>query len=164
MATDGDISFDKTHRDFFSEKIKPHINESFDDIVSSLLNETLIPLSDILHLIKSARARIVNHPLMIDIEKIICVNIELLNEYAKLGQVLEDKSQAAAMKDNYPLILYSWNTLICCLEKGRFEAAYYLLPFVLLIEAIRSPALNKEKRLQFLKYSFYIFKDHLKKY
>lgn len=162
MATDGDISFDKTHRDFFSEKIKPHINESFDDIVSSLLNETLIPLSDILHLIKSARARIVNHPLMIDIEKIICVNIELLNEYAKLGQVLEDKSQAAAMKDNYPLILYSWNTLICCLEKGRFEAAYYLLPFVLLIEAIRSPALNKEKRLQFLKYSFYIFKDHLK--
>ena len=78
---------------------------------------------------------------MIDIDNLICINTQLFIESTGLGPVLEDKSRAAAMKDQYALSLFSWNTLILAIENGRFDAAFFILPFVYLIEAIRSPLL-----------------------
>lgn len=160
FSTDGDISFDSFHSDFFKKYIQNYLDQPLDEIILNIENNIFLPLSDLLHLIKSARAKLVNHLLMIDIDNLICINTQLFIESTGLGPVLEDKSRAAAMKDQYALSLFSWNTLILAIENGRFDAAFFILPFVYLIEAVRSPLLSQKMRLKFISFAFSLFKFH----
>ena len=57
------------------------------------------------------------------------------------------------MKDEYTIALFSWHTLTEVITKGRFDAAYYTLPYTYLSEAIRSSALSKASRIAFLGYA-----------
>ena len=158
-ATDGDVSFDKKHREYFA-KFKDLLGGNFYDIVHSLQNDIEIPISDPLHLLKTARSRLLNHLLMIDPTEYRCVNTSLFAAAVQLGPVFTDKTSAAAMKDAYALSMFSWYTFTTLMEKGRFEAAFYVLPYVYLVESIRSPLLSKNTRLSFLAYAFDIFKHH----
>ncbi|KAK8895862.1 hypothetical protein M9Y10_013748 [Tritrichomonas musculus] len=160
-STDGDISFDFKHRNFFTEKVEPLINESFEMIVFSLRNEIAIPISDILHLLKSARSRLIEHLLLIDPDSLKCVNTSLFASCAELNAEFTDKSSSGAMKDAYPLSMFSWRSFVNLMMNGRYESAYYILPFLYLIEAIRSNLLSKTTKLNFLNYAFNIFKKHL---
>ena len=63
-ATDGDVSFDVFHKKFFDKKVDPLLENSFDKILQTLIDEIEIPISDILHLLKTTRARIINHLLL----------------------------------------------------------------------------------------------------
>lgn len=161
-ATDGDISFDCLHSEFFEEYIEKNIDSDFLSIVDSLINVNQIPISDMLHLLKVARARLVNHLIMIDVNELRCVNTHLFAEAANLGPVFSDRNSSGAMKDHYVLSLFSWRTLVDVIIQGRFDAAYYLLPYVFMVEAIRSPLLSYKTRLEFLSGSFTIFKQHYK--
>lgn len=160
VATDGDISFDKCHQNFFDDHILPIIEDTFENIVESLSDLSEIPLSDPLHLFKNERARALLHLMMVDPDECRCLNMKLFEIAANLGPVFYDKSKAASMKDVYALLMFSWNTLVSALNSGRFDAAFFILPFVYLAEAIESPLLSKEMRINFLSFSFQIFKYH----
>lgn len=60
--------------------------------------------------------------------------------------------------------LFSWDIFVRAIEKGRFEAAFYLLPFVFMMETVWSPHLNLKMRLDFLSFAFSIFRFHYKQY
>lgn len=158
-ATDGDISFDRIHRAFFT-KYSHLLDGDFYDIILQMKDEIEIPISDLLHLLKCARSRIINHLLMIDPEGFRCVNMKLFSEAVDLGPVFADKSQAAAMKDAYALSMFSWHTFTRLIDKGRYDAAFYVLPYVYMIEAVRSPTLSKTSRIAFLNYAFILFRHH----
>ena len=48
------------------------------------------------------------------------------------------------------------------IEKGRFDAAYFILPFVLLNEYKRSPLLSVNLRMNYLSTAFIILRNHYK--
>ena len=163
QATDGDVSFDQTHRTFFQDKIEPILEKPFSEIIDEINKGEYIPVSDLFHILKCARSRIIQHLLLIDPETCRCVNTALFADAVQLGPVFSDKGKPGAMKDGYALAIFSWYSFVKCLEKGRFDAAFFILPYLLLIEAFRSPLLSNETRQDFLSYAFEIFKMHLKK-
>lgn len=71
-----------------------------------------------------------------------------------------DRNSSGAMKDEYALSLFSWYTFTEVIRQGRYDAAYYILPFVYFEKAIRSPLLSPNDRLTFLCSAFSIFKHH----
>lgn len=89
IATDGDISIDRFHYDFFNEKVVPLLDQPFMNIVHALINILEIPISDPFHFFKRARARLVDHLVLIDVDKLTCVNTQILLEITQLGEVLE---------------------------------------------------------------------------
>ena len=160
-ATDGDTAFDPMHNSFFENYIHRYWNEKiFDDIVDSLKDFDPIPISDLLHLLKCARAHLINHLIMIEPARGLCVNLAQLKIAVELGVVLDDITKEGRQKDGYVLKLFSWDTFIKCLNKERFDAAYYLLPFVFLNEGVRSNVLTVKERLDFIDVAYNIFKFH----
>ena len=79
-------------------------------------------------------------------------------ESVDLGPVFTDRNSAGAMKDDYVLALFSWHTFVEVMKCGRYAAAFYILPFVYLVEALRSPHLSRNDRLNFLEFAFDLFK------
>lgn len=163
QATDGDVSFDRFHKSFFKKNIEPILNKPFIEIVDSLNLIDCLLVSDPFHLLKCGRSKLIQHLVLIDPDSLRCVNTALFSEAVQLGPVFNDRSQSGAMKDNYALSLFSWYSFLKVMEKGRFDAAYYILPYLFFIEAFRSPLLSNESRLKFLGYSFNLFKEHLLK-
>ena len=161
ISTDGDVSFDKFHRDFFELNVKALLNKPFEQIVEHFKDILGMPISDPFHLIKCARTRLLQHLMLIDPDQFTCINTALFSQAVELWPVFTDKSKYGAMKDMYPLALYSWYSFTKVVSKGRFESAYYILPFLLFIESIRSPLLSQKTRFSFIKYAFILFKKHL---
>lgn len=79
-----------------------------------------IPLSDPLHLLKGARAKLVNYLIMINIEHLKYVNTQLFAESVRLGPVFTDRNSAGAMKDEYAVLLFSWYCLVESLRNCRY--------------------------------------------
>lgn len=159
-ATDGDISFDSIHNTFFETHIQEILDKNFQEILTICSKLQTIPLSDPLHLFKGARGKLINHLMMIDIENLRCVNTKLFAEAVELGSVFKDTSSAGSMKDEYAILMFSWFALTETLRKGRYDASYFLLPYVFLMEALKSPLLSVSKRLEFLGSAFTIFRNH----
>lgn len=159
-ATDGDISFDFVHDDFFEKYIEPNLDKTFDELVKLCSSAETIPLSDLLHLLKAARAKIINHLVMIDIPELKCLNTQLFADATNLGPVFNDRNSSGAMKDDYIFQLFSWFTFVEVMRKGRYDAAFYLLPYIYVLEAVRSPVLSLKNRIEFLKAAYSIFLEH----
>ena len=136
LATDGDISFDQLHNDFFDENIEPYLEEGFETIVFSLLDVNRLPISDPFHLLKGGRARLINHLVLVDISELRCVNTQLFMEALDLGPVFTDRNSSGAMKDEYALALFSWHRFVEVMKCKRDDANYYILPFVYFAEAL----------------------------
>lgn len=77
MASDGDISFDQLHNDFFDENIEPYFEEGFETIVFSLFDMNKLPISDPFHLLKGGYAKLINHLILVYISELRCVNTQL---------------------------------------------------------------------------------------
>ena len=129
ISTYGDVSFDQLHRDFFDENIAPLLEEGFETIVFSLIDQNKLPISDPFHLLKAARARLINHLILIDIPELRCVNTQLFMESVDLGPVFTNRNSAGAMKDDYVLALFSWHTFVEVrnVEDTTPHFIYYLL-------------------------------------
>ena len=65
------------------------------------------------------------------------------------------------MKDGYALTLFSWASYLTMLDNKRYEAAFFILPFLMLNEAMRSTCLSNNDRLKFIEVAFKVFKYHL---
>ena len=52
QATDGDVSFDQTHRTFFQDKIEPILEKPFSEIIDEI-NQTLYAIIFLAHIFKT---------------------------------------------------------------------------------------------------------------
>ena len=102
-----------------------------------------------------------DHIILLDPKKMKCLNMELFRLAADLGDVINDRSNAAAMKDSYPIAIFSWQTLTRLLSKGRFDGAFYILPFLFIFLAERCKTLSKSDRMKLLEIAVNIFYYHL---
>ena len=158
-ATDGDVSFDKIHDEWYREHIEKF--GTFEEVLDHIITLDNIPISDFLHLLKCSRSHILNHLVMLVPDLLICLNIELMKENTDLDEALDDLSTSGRMKDAYPLAIFSWNTFIELINAGRYDACYYILPFIYMGTAIREE-INTEERISLLKAAYQIFKNILK--
>ena len=142
---------------FFTKHVNPVLNQSFEDVIKSCSNIGTIPLSDLLHFLKAARARMVNHLIMIDPSELKCINTELFQEAVNLGPAFTDKNSSGAMKDGNIFQLFSWYTFTEVKRKGRYDAGYYILTYIYVLEAVNSPVLSLSNRMNFLKPAFSFF-------
>lgn len=91
-----------------------------------------------------------------------------VNDLKALGikDYILDNSKAKKMDDNLPLLLFSHENIKKALDAGRFDIVLALLPSFLLINAIFSAELTREKRIEQLTFGFSIvstyFNDYLK--
>ena len=161
IATDGEKALDTVHNEFFESHIASLLNHEFEKVIDSLSSGKYIPLSDILHLLKNARAHIINHKLYVDPCNLICVNKALMDEALEFSKCLTDTSREGKMKDGYAIELFSWKTLTELYLHGRNEAAFFILPFACMQEAIRSSCLSTDDRLHFLDIAYRCFRFHI---
>ena len=133
IATDGEKALDTVHNEFFDKYIKSILNQEFEKIIEAISSEEYIPLSDMLHLLKNARAHLLNHRLYVDPSNLICVNKALMDEALEFSKCLTDTSREGKMKDGYAIELFSWKTLVELYLHGRNEAAFFELPNVIAI-------------------------------
>lgn len=108
----------KLHCDHFEKKIEPNLEKTFDEIIDMFKNEEHPPISEPFHLIKSIRSRLLQHLLLIESSKSICLNTSLWAQTVVLGPVFNDKSKYGSMKDSYPLAMISWYSFTQTLIKG----------------------------------------------
>lgn len=122
IATDGDISFDYHHHDFIDKHFLVLIDEPFNEIVMKLFELSKIPLNDPFHALF--------HLLMTDPDGCRCLNMKLFEQIANFGPVFFDINKAGAMKDSYALSMFFWSTFVSVLNGGRFDAAFFVLPYL----------------------------------
>lgn len=89
------------------------------------------------------------------------VNMSLFQEAVELGEILTDKGSFAAMKDNYSLDLFSWQTFIKLNHNQYFDGEFYVSPLMLFLLAIRFITLNKNNRFKLLRNAIRQFNFHL---
>lgn len=156
-ATDGEKAIDKTHNDFFNQYILKQINKPFFEIVDSFSIDDIIPLSDILHLLKNARSHILDHLIFIDAQNLISVNKYLMSVELGFPRFITDTSKESRMKDGYAIEFFSWKTFVELERAGRYDASFFILPFLCLQESVRSSSLTCRDRLCFLEIAFKCF-------
>lgn len=107
-------------------------------------------ISDLLHLVKLARKRILKEP--------ITISESLNSKFTKdtISQ-LDDDSSLGFMKNYYPLKLFIIRNTLHLLEEQKYNEFLYFLPFSLQIESIMTPSLTKKSRLYLLRISFFMF-------
>lgn len=66
-----------------------------------LSKSTKIPVSDLLHFLKSAHSNLLMHILCLDPETFKCLNMYEFERDIEFGSIISDKSNIAAMKDSY---------------------------------------------------------------
>ena len=163
-ATDGEPTTTTWHTELFEKTIKPIIDENFFTIVDEVKKNTPWPISDVLHLLKCARSHILNHLVCVFPKQSTCINIKLMQEALQIGLALTDRSTEGRMKDSYVISLFSWSSFVKLINAERYEAAYYILPFMCMNEAIRSQAFTIEERKRFLCIAFQVFRIHFHEY
>ena len=162
-ATDGDTKFDSIHSIFYDEVVATRRNsgDTFDQILEDIKDLTGIPVSDFLHLLKCARSHLLNHLILLIPELLITINVELFKNATGLKDEFDDLSTHGRMKDSYPLNIFSWTTYIKLMHEQRYDAAFYILPFVYMSEAIRGVNTSVKEKLNFLKGAYDLFTFHL---
>lgn len=95
-----------------------------------MININKLPISDPFHLLKAADVPLINHLILIDVKKLEYVITQLFSESVDLSYMFTDRNSSGAMKDEYALSLFSWYTFTEVIRQGRYDAAYYILPFV----------------------------------
>lgn len=134
-ATGGDISFDYVRDEFFEKYIEPNLEKTFDELAQNCSSVEAITLSDLLHLLKAARAKIINHLIMIEILELKCLNTQLYAEAINLGPFFYDRNSLGAMKDENIFQLFSSFKFVEVMKNGRH--AFYLLLYIYVLESVK---------------------------
>lgn len=165
IASDGDSGYNDKANETFKKYINIFKKDGFYAAVEYIMQskETFF-ISDLLHIVKLARKRIIKGPITISASLKSKFTRESLESILQLGLVLTDESSLSFMKDYYPLKLFSFSNTLKLYENGKYDEFLYFLPFTLWIESVMSPSLTKRSRLYFLRVSFYMFYSFLLQY
>jgi hypothetical protein len=149
VCSDGDPGYNKRHQEFFHKWYRAYLEGGLLAALRIFDGETMIPVTDILHLLKNFCNKVKNHPVTIcPDEPDDVLTCEDLQSLFNLGSVLSDKSSIGRMRDSYPLRLFSLQNCVTCMEKGNDIALMYLLPWALIEMVVRNPDLNRLERLE----------------
>jgi hypothetical protein len=168
VATDGDTGVSGAHHQAFSLYSHFAVGVDLTTIVSHLTDNgtrdlTHWPISDLLHLMKNARARVVMG-LLAFTSGARTINGDSLNEVLTVGRALTDCTALDLLKDELALYTFTLHNLLKLYNHADFDGAYFLLPFVALNLAVRNPVLTNGTRLDLIQAAFHVFFSMIKNY
>lgn len=163
-STDGDRFLTQEHVDFFKKYVKlwrHDFNILVDYVYRTFLHkDEVIPVSDPLHFMKNARAKLVEHNVAVVYkgpEDTVTLNAASLEEILGLGQALQDGSLLGKMRDFYATSLFTLENVHRLLTKNCFEAALLLLPYASIVTVLYAENLNNEARYFFVHLAYLSF-------
>ena len=152
-AMDGDTSYSKLHKTFYSEYLKVIPKDPFFTNFSQSWGKMVI--SDPLHVLKRARHRLLGASVHLGLtEGSDVIDVETLRSLLSLPSKTFWNHTFTKMHDDLAVSLFSLTSLIELYEK-RVEYTQYFLPFCLLNAALSEKDLTVEERVNFLEVSFY---------
>ena len=159
---DGERTLDAWFEDAFQILLEKHtLSElTFEDAINIASSKKPWPISDPLHIFKCARARVQQHLLCVDLANLICINMEMFKDATQLHLNIEDRSTYSRMNDQFALEFISYDSFVQLIYACRFEAAYYIFPFMCMNEAIRNATISRKERFIFLKMAYIVMKEH----
>lgn len=162
MSVDGDGGWNCLFRemfDVFSQHWKtPFRDLAFNTYTHCSQNGIQMAVGDLLHLLKRARARYIDHEIHVFLgDEAAKTNYQNACEILDAGPALYDKSQLGKMRDFYPIQLFTIENVLILLADQSFPDAYYFLAFTLLLLVIRVPFFQMDFRLKLLEASFLMF-------
>ena len=159
FAMDGDSTYRKLHKVFFSEyEDKVRKNESFENF-SQIASRLIV--SDPLHVLKRARYRLLGSCVHTGLTNNTAqIDIERLRQVLRLPSKVFSNQAFTKMHDDLPVLLFSLETLVTL---SREEPAYlsYFLPFCLMNAGLTEDSLSLEERVNFFEVAFYYMLGYL---
>lgn len=111
-------------------------------------------VADILHIVKCARTRVLKKRICLSNSHYFFIqNIQCLPD----GAYLTDLTPLSKLKDSYALEFFTFGHALTAFRKDNLNLGLYILPYALLLNAVRNPSISRRDRLYFLKSAFYIF-------
>ena len=153
ICTDSDSATNDIHKRF-EDYMKTCSEKDLKSLVEHAQQyPDLIPISDLLHLIKNLRARIIAHiiklsPFLNNFDFCqICIDNDVNDDIYKPGQVL-------AMRDDLALHIFHTDNLKQYFENEIWDAFVFILPYVLIVDVVNSSTLSIQGRLSLLHISY----------
>ena len=165
VASDGDPGYNIKADETYEKYIHIFEEKGFYAAVESIMSSNeIFYISDLLHIIKLARKRIIKGPVTISTSLNSQFSKDSLEEILQLGMILKDDSSLSFMKDFYPIKLFSIENTLKLYNEEKYNEFLYVLPFSFWIESIMSPSLTKKSRLYLLRITFFMFYSFLSQY
>ena len=156
VATDGDSGYSMLHEQMFSMWCERFVTKGLESAIT-LIDGTDVVVSDLLHLFKNARSRIVNGRVTMNIDGLFPFSASDMNLVLDLGSALTDTTSKGKMTDQYPLEIFTIENFMTLVMKGHFNMAFYILPYSLWNAAVRSPNISVQMRMDILSLVMDIF-------
>ena len=162
VSMDGDASWNWKFQETL-DVIAPHLHSPLCDKALTV-QDACWPLgvhratTDLLHLLKRARGRYLDHVITPTISSISPTNYDKVCTILKCGPELTDKSQLGRMRDFYPLELFTVSNVLLLMKKKCFADSFYFMPFTLMLLVIRVPFFRQDFQLALLEATFSMFR------
>lgn len=161
VATDGDPAYNFYHERLFNTWLPVFSKRGLDAAVDSVSHSETRIVSDFLHLLKNARSRLLNCNVTMSPLGVAAFNASQLNEHLHLGSALTDLSMKGRMRDIYPLEIFTLENVCVLYDADQVNMALYILPYALLVHAIRNPGISVQMRRQLLDHVVQVFTYHI---
>jgi hypothetical protein len=170
LATNGDSGMNDLHNVAFEGYRKS--TGSLPEIVNALAGgqeHGLVqwPIPDLFHLEKNARAKLAMGLLALHGESAKCIDGKSVAECLsdpRMKKVLCACSGLDLLKDDFALETFTLENLVELWFGGNPTAAWFMLPFVSLNQAVRNSRISVLTRLTLIGVAFSVFFDAFKKY
>ena len=153
LCTDSDSATNIIHNEFNKYMLScPY--QSFDEIIKYVdLYKNLIPVSDLLHILKNLRSRMIAHIIYIS-EAIGDLDFIKLCNDRNIDEDMYQSSRVFAMRDDLALKIFHTDNLKDLYDNEYWNEFIFILPYVILINVIQSNTLTMKARLKLLELSY----------
>jgi hypothetical protein len=108
------------------------------------------PISDLLHLAKNWRSRMMKFRLTVvvpgpSVANVSSASIKSVIETLGPRPSLTDESQIGKMTDVYPISIFRFENLLTLIGAGKFTKVLMLLPMILLLNAVRVDTFTSQR-------------------
>ena len=157
IATDGDSGYSVLHQNMLPMSYGEFTSKGLESALTLLKEANDVVVSDLLHLFKNARARIINGRVTMNLNGLLPFTASDMNRVLELGNALTDTTSKGKMLDQYPLEIFTINNFLRLVMKGQVNMAFFILPYSIWNIALRSPNLSVQMRMDLLSIVMDIF-------
>jgi hypothetical protein len=158
LASDGDGSYNDRHHAFMALWEPIFRKSGFDEVLKFIQTyRGILPLSDLLHLAKNFRTRMLRYLLTFcDGNNSRSADPEVMRQILRLGAPLNDLTKVGKMRDAYPLVIARVDHINKLFDNDAIAEAVVWLPLCLCFNAIRLENITRGTRLFMLRVSWFM--------
>ena len=150
IASDGDRGYDSLHREMMSEWIGELRGRGLEAALDVVRDYEKRIAGDFLHLLKNARARMMNGRVTILSTGHYPFTAMDVNKVLNLGRALTDNTSQGKMRDSYALEVFTLDNFLRLVKRGYLHIAFYLLPYALWNNVVNNPGISCQMRREML--------------